>query len=104
MDRYWITAVACSVYAQAAAILSMEQHSPIMGISAGVPAVMVRQPTDTRKGRMWYDLKMTDWIFEVDETTGSQIAERIVQIGKDLPAAQGLAQAAKELRIRLQGC
>jgi polysaccharide pyruvyl transferase WcaK-like protein len=97
MDRYWITAEAGSVYAQAAAILSMEQHSPIMGISAGVPAVMVRQPTDTRKGRMWYDLKMTDWIFEVDETTGSQIAERIVQIGKDLPAAQTKAQAARDL-------
>ncbi len=97
MDRYWITAEACSVYAQAAAIVSMEQHSPIMGIAAGIPSVLVRQPTDTRKGRMWYDLKMDDWVFEVDATTGAQIAQRLVQIGQDLPAARVLAARARAL-------
>lgn len=95
MDRYWLTAEACSVYAQAAAIVSCEQHSPIMGIAAGVPSVLVRQPTDTRKGRMWYDLKMNDWVFEIDDTTGAQIAERIVKIGSDLPAARAAAVKAR---------
>lgn len=97
LDRYWLTAEACSVYAQAAAIVSMEQHSPIMGIAAGVPSVLVRQPTDTRKGRMWYDLKLNDWVFEIDETTGAQVAERLVQIGRDLPAARALAAKARAL-------
>ena len=97
MERYWLTAEACSVYAQAAAIVSMEQHSPIMGIAAGVPSVLVRQPTDTRKGRMWYDLKMDDWVFEVDSTTGAQIAARLVQIGHDLPAARATAAKARAL-------
>ena len=97
MDRYWLTAEACSVYAQAAAIVSMEQHSPIMGIAAGVPSVLVRQPTDTRKGRMWYDLKMDDWVFEIDQSTGAQIAERLVQIGNDIPAARALATKARTL-------
>ncbi len=95
MDRYWVTPEACSVYAQAAAIVSMEQHSPIMAIASGVPAVLVRQPTDTRKGRMWYDLKMNDWVFEVDQTSGAQIAERLVQIGRDLPAARESAARAR---------
>ena len=95
LDRYWLTAEACSVYVQAAAIVSMEQHSPIMGIAAGVPSVLVRQPTDTRKGRMWYDLKMSDWVFEVDDSTGAQIAERLVQIGRDLPAARAAAANAR---------
>ena len=97
MDRYWLTAEACSVYAQAAAIVSMEQHSPIMGIAAGVPSVLVRQPTDTRKGRMWYDLKMDDWVFEIDQSTGAQIAERLAQIGRDLPAAHIPAAKARTL-------
>ena len=97
LDRYWLTAEACSVYAQAAAIVSMEQHSPIMGIAAGVPSVLLRQPTDTRKGRMWYDLKMDDWVFEVDVTTGAQIAARLVQIGRDLPAARAAAAKARAL-------
>ncbi len=95
LDRYWLTAEACSVYARAAAIVSLEQHSPIMGIAAGVPSLLIRQPTDTRKGRMWYDLKMDDWVFEVDQTTGLQIAERLVQIGRDLPTAQATAANAR---------
>jgi hypothetical protein len=97
MDRYWLTAEACSVYAQAAALASFEQHSPIMGVAAGTPSVLLRQPTDTRKGRMWYDLKMNDWVFEIDDTTGAQIAERLVQIGRDLPAARAAAAKARAL-------
>ncbi|MBC7966277.1 MAG: polysaccharide pyruvyl transferase family protein, partial [Fuerstia sp.] len=101
LDRYWVTAEACSVYAKAAAIVSMEQHSPIMGIAAGVPSVLVRQPTDTRKGRMWYDLKMNDWVFEIDESTGAQIAERLVEIGQNLNAARATAAKARSLSHEL---
>lgn len=95
LDRYWLTPEACSVYAQAAAIVSIEQHSPIMGIAAGVPSVLVRQPTDTRKGRMWYDMGMDDWVFEIDQTSGAQIAARLTQIGRDLPAARAAAAKAR---------
>jgi hypothetical protein len=83
------------VYAQAAAIVSLEQHSPIMGIAAGVPSILLRQPTDTRKGRMWYDLQMRDWVFEIDDATGAQIAARLVQMGRDLPAARVAAAKAR---------
>ncbi|HEX3134264.1 MAG TPA: polysaccharide pyruvyl transferase family protein [Planctomycetota bacterium] len=96
LDRYWYTAEANSVYARAAAILSSEQHSPIMAIANGTPAVLVRQPTDTRKGQMWHDVGLHDWIFEIDQTTGAQIAERVVQIGKDLPAARAYAAKARD--------
>lgn len=95
MDRYWLTAEACSVYAQAAALVSFEQHSPIMGIAAGVPSVLLRQPTDTRKGRMWYDLGLSDWVFEIDNATGAQIAERLVQVGKNLSATRATAAKAR---------
>ena len=78
----------------AAAVASFEQHSPIMAIAAGTPAVLLRQPTDTRKGQMWRDLKMDSWIFEIDATSGDQIAERLVQIGRDLPAARAAAAKA----------
>ena len=95
LRRYWLTAEACSLYAQAGAIVSLEQHSPIMGIAAGVPSVLVRQPTDTRKGQMWYDLRMNDWVFEIDDTAGAQVAKRLVQIGRDLPAARAAAAKAR---------
>lgn len=96
LDRYWLTAEAASVYARAAAVLSFEMHSPIMAISAGTPAVHLRQPTDTRKGEMWRDVGLERWLFEIDGATGRQIAERVVEIGKDLPAARKTAEKARK--------
>ncbi len=95
MDRYWLTAAAASVYARAAAVLSFELHSPIMAIAAGTPAVHLRQPTDTSKGQMWRDVGLDSWLFEIDDSTGSQLAARIVAIGRDLPAARTVAGKAR---------
>ena len=96
LDRYWLTAEACSVYSRAAAIVSFEQHSPIMGIAAGVPSILLRQPTDTRKGRMWYDLNMGDWVFEIDKTTGVQIADCLTGVGRNLAVARVAAAKAHD--------
>ncbi len=97
LDRYWITDEAVSLYAQAAALVSCEQHSPIMCISQGVPAILLRQPTDTRKGQMWRDVGLERWIFEMDEASGDEIAARVVEVGQNLPAAKEYAAAAHAL-------
>jgi len=96
LDRYWLTAEAASVYAKAAAVISFEMHSPIMAVANGTPAMLLRQPTDTRKGQMWRDVGLNDWIFEIDSSTGKEIAERLVALGKDLPAARKKADAARK--------
>jgi polysaccharide pyruvyl transferase WcaK-like protein len=96
LDRYWLTAEAAGVYAKAAAVASFEMHSPIIAVANGTPAVLLRQPTDTRKGQMWRDVGLNDWIFEIDEAKGSDIAERLVEIGKDLPAARKTAAKARD--------
>jgi polysaccharide pyruvyl transferase WcaK-like protein len=96
LDRYWLTDEAAAVYARAAAVASFEQHSPIMAIANGTPAVLLRQPTDTRKGQMWRDVGLDDWIFEIDRTTGAQVADRLLAIAADLPAARGVAGQARE--------
>lgn len=77
---YWLTDEAASTYAQAAAVVSMEMHSPIIALATGTPAIHVRQPTDTRKGQMWRDVGLGDWIFEVDDATGDQIGRRLLEI------------------------
>jgi polysaccharide pyruvyl transferase WcaK-like protein len=96
LDRYWLTAEAASVYAKAAAVISFEQHSPIMGVAAGTPAMLLRQPTDTRKGQMWRDIGLNDWIFEIDASSGFQIASRLIELGKDLPLARKKTEKARE--------
>jgi polysaccharide pyruvyl transferase WcaK-like protein len=97
LDRYWLTAEAASVYAKAAAVVSFEMHSPILAIAAGTPAIHLRQPTDTRKGQMWRDVGLDNWLFEIDDSTGKGIAARVVEIGKDLPAARKTAEKARKL-------
>lgn len=97
LDRYWLTAEAASVYARAAAVLSFEMHSPIIAVANGTPAVLLRQPTDTRKGQMWRDIGLAPWIFEIDEASGEEIADRVVALGRDLPAAR--QTAARALRF-----
>jgi len=97
LDRYWLTAEAASVYARAAAVASFEMHSPIIAVANGTPAVLLRQPTDTRKGQMWRDVGLNDWIFEIDDTTGEQVAARLTEIGKDLPAARKKAAGGLEV-------
>lgn len=92
---YWLTAEAASTYARADAIVSCEMHSPIIAIANGTPAIHVRQPTDTRKGQMWRDVGLGEWLFEVDASTGEQIAAELLKITKDREGARKKAAAAR---------
>lgn len=80
MHPYWQPDDAASLYARATAVISMECHSPIISLVNGTPAIYVRQPSDTIKGQMYYDLDLPDWIFEIDNTSGEQMAERVMEI------------------------
>lgn len=85
---YWLPDEAASVYTQAHTVLSFECHSPIMAAVNGTPCFYLRQPQDTIKGQMYYDLGLGDWTFEIEQTTGQQITERLMQVTKDYPSAQ----------------
>jgi polysaccharide pyruvyl transferase WcaK-like protein len=85
---YWFPDEAASVYAHAHTIISFECHSPIIAAANGTPSFYLRQPTDTIKGQMYYDLGLNDWVFEIDNTTGKQISDRLMEINNDYPAAQ----------------
>lgn len=100
LDRYWLTAEAASVYSQAAAVLSFEMHSPIIALTSSTPAIYLRQPTDTRKGQMWRDIGLEDWIFEIEEISGNKIYQKILEIGTDLSGAQRKAKHALEFAQR----
>lgn len=74
---YWITDEAASVYKRAFAVISMECHSPIIALANHTPAFYIRQKEDTIKGRMYYDIGLSDWVFEIDETDGDMIYEEL---------------------------
>lgn len=45
---------------------------------------------------MWRDVGLENWIFETDNVTGAQIAERLLELGSDLPAARHKATESLE--------
>lgn len=96
LGRYWLTGEAASVYARAAAVLSAEMHSPIISIANSTPAIHLRQPTDTRKGQMWRDVGLEDWLFEIEQATGDQIASRLLEIHGKPDVTKQKVQAARE--------
>jgi polysaccharide pyruvyl transferase WcaK-like protein len=100
MHPYWQPDEAASLYARAAAVISMECHSPIISLVNGTPAIYVRQPSDTIKGQMYYDLELPDWIFEIDQTSGEQIAGRLMEIHRHYPESLG---KVKQLNQRVKG-
>ncbi|QNN23241.1 polysaccharide pyruvyl transferase family protein [Planctomycetales bacterium ZRK34] len=87
-DTYWLPDEAASVYKRAHTVVSAECHSPIIAEANGTPAFYVRQPTDTIKGQMYYDLGLADWTFEVDDVTGKDIADQLMKVYSDYTGAQ----------------
>jgi polysaccharide pyruvyl transferase WcaK-like protein len=80
---YWFPDEAASVYKRAFALLSFECHSPIIALRNNTPAFYLRQPEDTIKGQMYYDLGLKDWVFEIEQTTGKIISDTLTGIIND---------------------
>ncbi len=98
-DTYWLPDEASSIYKETLALLSFECHSPIMAFHHGTPAFYLRQPEDTIKGQMWYDIGVDDWVFEIEETRGPDIAEQLIKVHNDFEAAQNYREQAMQ-RVR----
>lgn len=99
MHPYWQPDAAASLYARAVCVVSAECHSPIISLVNGTPAFYVRQPTDTIKGQMYYDLELNDWIFEIEKTEGKVIADRLMSVYQNYDSAtQKVAKLQKRVR------
>lgn len=85
---YWLPDEAASVYTKAHSVISFECHSPIIAAANGTPFLYLRQPEDTIKGQMYYDLNFEDWVFEIEETKGDQIVSRLRGIWDNYTAAE----------------
>ena len=101
-DTYWHPDEAGSIYAQARALVSFEMHSPIIAFTEGVPAIHLKQSSDTRKGQMWADIGLGDWLFEIDETPGSEIANRLLYLHRHEADTRRKMEQAKQSVIATQ--
>jgi len=102
-STYWCSDEAVSVYAQAMAMVSMEMHSPILAVGVGTPAIYLRLPTDTWKGEMWRDIGLPEWIFELEHSDGSDVAQALFKmIDEPRRTARRVDQARSLLKFRQQ--
>lgn len=85
---YWLPDEAASLYSKAVCVVSLECHSPIIAMRNGTPAIYVRQPEDTIKGQMYYDLGFGKWVFEIDDVTGKDVSDRVMEIYSDFKSSQ----------------
>lgn len=93
---YWLTDFAQSVYKRCAGLFGNEQHSPIMCIGHGVPAIVCRYKEQTSKGYMWTDLGMKDWLLDHDlDEPARALTPAVLAIAREPERAKAKALAAK---------
>ncbi len=100
--EFWLPDEAASTYRHATAVLSSECHSPILAANQGTPCMYVHQPEDGIKGQMWHDVGLGSWYFEVEQATGGQIAETVLDIAARPAAAKKRVRDAVDRVHELQ--
>ncbi|TDB67949.1 polysaccharide pyruvyl transferase family protein [Arundinibacter roseus] len=93
-ETFWNADEAMSVYARAHTIFGMEPHSLIMGLATGVPIMHARPVAHGRKGWMFQDIGLPEWLFDIDEAPASALQSTLTTIVKEYPAAKQKVQKA----------
>ncbi len=105
-SSYWLTDEALSVFIKSAGLFGLEQHSPIMCIGNGIPALLGRFKEQTSKGYMWYNIGLKDWFFDSDDEVGMQRLSATIRSFVTNPTASKLKmksaqQIVKNLQIKM---
>jgi len=90
-NRFWLTDEALSVYVRSAGYFGLEQHTPIMCIGNGIPALLGRFKEQSSKGFMWYNIGLGDWFFDSDDEA---------QMNRLIPTVLSLINDRKESKLK----
>jgi hypothetical protein len=97
-ENFWLTDEALSTYRRSAGLFGHEQHSPIMCIGAGIPAIVCRWAEQTTKGDMWRTIGLGDWLFDLDvDADKKKVAPAVLAMAQDPAAARAQAAQARAL-------
>ena len=95
-EDYWLTDFATSVYTRCAGLFGNEQHSPILCIGHGIPAIVCRYREQTSKGFMWKDIGLSDWLFNHDlDEPETKLTPAVLAIANDQKTARTKAAGGK---------
>jgi hypothetical protein len=95
-EQYWLTDFAQSIYNRSAGLFGNEQHSPILCIGHGIPAIVCRYKEQTSKGFMWRDIGLSEWLFDHDfDEAEKGLTPAVLAIVSDPATAKAKALKAK---------
>lgn len=102
-EEFWLTDEANSVYIRSLGLFGNEQHSPIMCIANGVPAIVCRWNEQSSKGFMWKDINLSEWLFDLDSDIDvSLFVKTVMEIVNNNDLAVKKAQKALEYVQKIQ--
>ncbi|WP_139956730.1 polysaccharide pyruvyl transferase family protein [Flavicella sediminum] len=96
-NRFWLTDEALSVYTRSAGLFGLEQHSPIMCIGNGIPALVGRFKEQSSKGYMWHNIGLKEWFFDSDnKELMDGLTPTVLSLIQEKELAHKKTQKAKE--------
>lgn len=100
-DTWWNADEALSTFTAARVAFGMEPHTLIMALTGGVPVVHARPLRHGRKGWMFKDLGLGDWLFDIDRAAPERIADTVLSLHQDAGRSRARAsQALAQVRAR----
>ena len=102
-DHFWLTDEAISTYIRSAGLFGLEQHSPIMCIGTGIPALFGRFADQTSKGFMWRDIGLSEWLFDSDTKSDmDRLESTVLTLAMNPAEAKRKALKAKKFVVSQQ--
>lgn len=102
-DHFWLTDEAISTYIRSAGLFGLEQHSPIMCIGNGIPALVGRFEEQTSKGFMWRDIGLAEWLFDSDTKSDmDRLVSTVLSLAMNPGEAKRKALKAKKFVVSQQ--
>lgn len=93
----WPLEEALAIYKQSAGYFGHEQHSPILCIGHGIPAILGRWEEQSSKGFMWKDIGLEKWLFDFDnEDDIRRYVPTVLQMVQHPEAARRYAEQARK--------
>jgi polysaccharide pyruvyl transferase WcaK-like protein len=95
---FWLPDEAASLFSHSQAVVSIENHSPILAAAVGTPFVMIHQPEDSIKGNMFIDIGLGEWyIPNLNRASGAEISTVLMKIIRNPSAASAKLKKAMDL-------
>lgn len=94
-DKWWLTDEASSIFARAAAMISLDCHSPLLAMARDVPALYLCQPQDAPKARMYEDFGLQEWLLPIESTCPDKAADQLLSLYRNRQQAVSYIQQAK---------